>query len=204
MDKPVIGLTGPTGAGKSTVAKSFRKQGCQVVDADRTARTIADRPECFARLKEVFGTDLERNDGTLDRQALAARAFASPEETEKLNAITHPAIIAECRRQLTEAKASDCTAVILDAPLLFETGAQKLCDATVAVITPDASRLHRIMARDGISEAAAKERMSAQHGIDFYRSNADYLFDGSLDWSIFDKEVCALLERILRDFHEKA
>lgn len=204
MSKPIIGLTGPTGAGKSTVAKSFLKQGCRIVDADRTARTIADQPECLTQLKRVFGADIEREDGTLDRQALAVRAFASPEETAKLNAVTHPAIIAECKRQLAEANASDCIAVILDAPLLFETDAQKLCDATVAVITPDASRLRRIMARDGITEAAAKERMSVQHGNDFYRSNADYLFDGSTDWSVFDNAVRTLLERILRDFHEKA
>lgn len=203
MSKPVIGLTGPTGAGKSTVAAAFRKLGCAVVDADRVARSVVDRPDCLTRLKDAFGADIIRRDGTLDRHELARRAFSSPESTRKLNDVTHPVIIAECRRQIETARSTECKAVILDAPLLFESGKQSLCDATVGVITPDSSRLKRIMARDGISEEAARQRMAAQHGNDYFRRNAGYTFDGSTDWNIFDEAVGALLGRIMRELNEK-
>ncbi len=204
MGKPVIGLTGPTGAGKSTVAAAFRKLGCAVIDADRVARDMVKDPGCLAQLKEIFGADIVAQDGLLDRRKLAARAFSSPENTRKLNAVTHPAIIRECTRQIEAAAAGDCRAVILDAPLLFESGTQDLCGATVAVITPDASRLKRIMARDGISEEDAARRMAAQHGNDYYRERADYTFDGSTPWPVFDETVAALLDRIMGDLDEQA
>jgi dephospho-CoA kinase len=204
LRKPIIGLTGPTGAGKSTVAAAFRKLGCAVVDADRVARDIVQNPDCLARLKETLGDDIAAADGTLDRRKLAERAFSTPENTKKLNDVTHPAIIRECKRQLAEAAASDCKAVILDAPLLFESGTENLCDATVAVITPDASRLKRIMARDGISEKDAALRMAAQHGNDYYKERADFTFDGSTPWDVFDETVANLLNRIMGDTNEEA
>ena len=206
MNKPpVIGLTGPTGAGKSTVAAAFRKLGCAVVDADRTARLVTDRPECLARLQEAFGRGIVEPDGHLSRKELARRAFSSPENTRLLNEITHPAIVSACREQVEQAQSSgECRAVILDAPLLFESGTQHLCDATVAVITPDDSRRKRIMARDGISEDAARRRMAAQHDNVYYRRNAGYTFDGSTAWDIFDEAAAALLGRVMRDLNEKA
>lgn len=203
MNRPVIGLTGPTGAGKSTVATAFRKLGCTIVDADRVARTVVSRPDCLAELKDAFGSDIARPGGSLDRQKLARRAFSSPENTRKLDGITHPAILAECRKQIEAALAAECKAVILDAPLLFESGTQSLCDATVAVITPDSSRLKRIMARDGISENDARQRMAAQHGNDYFRRNADYTFDGGTDWSVFNEAVGTLLNRIMGEQDEK-
>jgi dephospho-CoA kinase len=204
LRKPVIGLTGPTGAGKSTVAAAFLKLGCAIVDADRVARDIVKDADCLSRLKEIFGEDIAAEDGTLDRRKLAERAFSTPENTKKLNDVTHPAIIRECKRQLAEAAEGDCKAVILDAPLLFESGTQNLCDATVAVITPDASRLKRIMARDGISEKDAALRMAAQHGNVYYQDKADFIFDGSTPWDIFDEAAANLLDRIMRDTNEEA
>lgn len=204
MRKPVIGLTGPTGAGKSTVAAAFRKLGCAIVDADRVARDIVKDADCLSRLKETFGGDIAAADGTLDRRKLAERAFSTPENTKKLNGVTHPAIIRECERQLAAAAEGDCKAVILDAPLLFESGTQALCDATVAVITTDSSRLKRIMARDGIPEEDATLRMAAQHGNDYFSERADFIFDGSTPWDIFDEAVTNLLDRIMRDTNEEA
>jgi dephospho-CoA kinase len=201
--KPIIGLTGPTGAGKSAVAAAFHRHGCAVVDADQVARKTAEEPHCLSMLKEAFGKTIIRADGSLDRHALADLAFSSPKNTEKLNSITHPAILSECKKQLSAATCSDSVAVILDAPLLFECGAQKFCNATVAVITPDSSRLGRIMARDGVTEVEAKERMASQHGNEYYLKLADYSFDGSIEWSILDDKASELLKRILRDFYER-
>ncbi len=204
MLSPVLGLTGPTGAGKSTVAAALKKLGCAVVDADRLAREAVAMPECRAALQEEFGADIVEPDGTLDRRLLARRAFSDPERTKALNRITHPAIIKESVRRLRQAQETGAAAVILDAPLLFESGAESLCDATIAVVAPDAVRLARVMARDGIAAEQAEERMRAQHGVSYFEEHADYTFDGTADWSVFDGAVKALLERILRDLYEKS
>ena len=198
MADMVIGLTGPTGAGKSTAASIFVKLGCVAVDADIIARDTVNNNDCLKKLKTAFGADIA-GIGGLDRKKLAKIAFSSAENTEKLNAITHPAIMEESRRQINAAKNSNARAVIFDAPLLFESGADMLCDTTVAVIAPIASRLKRIMARDNISEELAKARMDAQHGSSYYKERAQYCFDGSTDWSILEEKVGELLRLILKE-----
>lgn len=165
----VIGLTGPTGAGKSTVAAVWREAGLPVIDADRLARQVtAPGSLCLAQLAEAFSPAILRPDGTLDRAALAARAFASPEETARLNAITHPAIVARIRQALEEAADAGHPAAVIDAPLLFEAGVDALCSRIVAVLAPRELRLARVMARDGLSRAAAEQRMAAQPPDSFY------------------------------------
>ena len=204
MGKPyVIGLTGPTGAGKSTVAQALRRLGCVIVDADAAARSVTEQPQCLLKLKEAFGADIVGSDGILDRKALSKRAFAGPETTRLLNSITHPAIFETCIRQIREAQQAGCKAVILDAPLLFESGAERLCDAAIAVTAPPESRLKRIMARDNIGKGLARARMEAQHGEEYYTARAGYTFSGSTDWSVLDQKAGELLEKILENLDQK-
>lgn len=204
MGKPhVIGLTGPTGAGKSTVAQALRRLGCVIVDADAAARSVTEQPGCLSKLKETFGADVVGPDGILDRKILSKRAFSSPEATRLLNSITHPAIFEACIRQIREAQQAGCRAVILDAPLLFESGAERLCDAAIAVTASTGSRLKRIMARDNIDKELARARMEAQHGETYYTARAGYTFSGSTDWSVLDQKAGELLERILEDLDQK-
>lgn len=165
----VLGLTGSTGAGKSTVAAMWREMGVPVIDADAAARRVtAPGSPCLARLAEVFSPAILTPDGALDRAALAERAFASPEATKTLNAITHPAILTVIRQQLEAAADSGHPAAVLDAPLLFEAGADNLCHHIVAVTAPADVRLERICARDGLSPEAARQRMAAQPDDAFY------------------------------------
>lgn len=201
MFKPVIGLTGPIGAGKSTVASFLRENGCAVVDADLLAREVALRPECLAKLKEAFGADITGEDGALDRRLLAQRAFATHENATRLNAITHPVIIAEAEKRIAEAKTGGAKAVVLEAILLFESGADRLCDACVAVTAPDSVRLRRVIARDGISEDAARARMNNQHEAAYYTERAAYSFDGSAAWNELPAKAAELLDTILGDLH---
>lgn len=176
-----LGLTGPTGAGKTTVARLLEQNGIPLVDADAIARTVTEKGSpVLSALADAFGNDILFPDGSLDRRALAAVAFSSKENTEKLNAVTHPAILARIRRALADA-AGD--AVILDAPLLFETGLDALCDHTAAIVADEAVRLARITARDGISEEAAKKRMAVQPDTAFYAARADILLYNNGDRS---------------------
>ena len=202
MNKPVIGLTGPTGAGKSTVASVFRKLGCAVIDADALAREAVRTPECLKALCREFGADLVAPDGSLDRSLLAKRAFFSPERTERLNQITHPVIKSETIRRIAEFRNSGARAIVLDAPLLFEGGADSLCDTTVAVTAPAETRLRRIMKRDGITEEAAKERMHAQRPNEFYEKRAKHIFDGCTDCAVLESGIKRLLEQILGEENE--
>ena len=176
-----LGLTGPTGAGKSTVARLLEQNGIPLVDADAIARTVTEKGSpVLSALADTFGKDILFPDGSLDRRALAAVAFSSKENTEKLNAVTHPAILARIRRALADATGD---AVVLDAPLLFETGLDALCDHTAAIVADEAVRLARITVRDGISEEEAKKRMAVQPDTAFYAARADILLYNNGDRS---------------------
>lgn len=182
--KPVVlGLTGPTGSGKSAVADVLKSHGAVIIDADKVAREVVEKGEpCLTALVEEFGADILNADGTLDRRALAAKAFASDEQTARLTALTHPFILARMREELAEAEAAGAALIVVDAPLLFESKFDSVCDNTVAVLAPREARLARICARDGISEKAAAARMARQPDDDFYAARATRLIrnDGDL------------------------
>nr|WP_319487923.1 dephospho-CoA kinase [uncultured Caproiciproducens sp.] len=200
MTKLVIGLTGPTGAGKSTVAAAFKNAGCLIIDADQIARqTIADE-KCLAALKIEFGNDIVGKDNSLNRGLLAQRAFANKKNAERLNAITHPIIKQEVVRQIEVYRKSGAKAIVLDAPLLFESGADSLCTASVAVTAPAEVRLYRIVNRDAISPELARARMGTQRENAYYNERAQYLLDGTMSLSDIQVKVNQLLEQIIGDY----
>lgn len=165
----IIGLTGPTGAGKSTAARWFADRGCAVIDCDAVAREIVQvGSPVLAQLAEAFSPAVLRPDGSLDRAALAHIAFADADTTARLNAITHPAILTRVRNDIEQACAEGYRAAVIDAPLLYESGFDAACDAVVAVLADCRVRRMRIMERDGIDEAAAVRRMGAQPEDGFY------------------------------------
>lgn len=165
----VVGLTGPTGAGKSTVADTWRQMGIPIIDTDQLARNVVvPGSPCLKKLVDAFSTEILNEDGSLNRAALANTAFSSPENGNRLNAITHPAILALTQQKLEEAADAGHPVAVVDAPLLFEAGFDTICHHIVAVTAPAEQRLTRIMARDHLTENAAKLRMSAQQSDDFY------------------------------------
>ena len=193
-----IGLTGPTGAGKSTVSVAFLKAGLRIIDADLLARQVTEKGSpALPLLADTFGTDILRADGTLDRQLLAARAFADADATAKLNAITHPAITELLQRQLRALELQNVTAAVIDAPLLFEAEWHRFCDITVAVLADHAVRRARIMERDGISSVAADIRMSAQPDETFYKQRADKIVYNDGDTATLQQRCAALLTEIV-------
>ena len=178
----ILGLTGPSGAGKSEVARVLEEKGYPLVDADSLVREV-QRPgsPCLAALAEAFSPDILRPDGSLDRQKLAALAFCSPEQTQRLNRIVHPAVIALSEERFRQAAEAGAEAAVLDAPLLVESGMDRLCGRTVAVLAPAGERLRRIRQRDGLTEEQAKIRMGAQPSDDYYTARASLVIrnDGS-------------------------
>ena len=184
----IIGLTGQTGAGKSTVSKILEKYGCYHIDADKVAHDILENDkEVQEKLKERFGEDIIDKDGKINRKILAARAFADNESTLALNAITHPAVNNKIQNIIMVQKEYGTKAVIIDAIALFESGEAKLCDYTVAVTAPRDVRLERIIARDKISVSRANERINAQKDESFFTLNADYIINNSEPYNIYEE-----------------
>ncbi len=183
MNKPIIiGLTGPTGSGKSVVATAFAECGVGVISADACAREVVQPGQpCLAELVKTFSTDILHEDGTLDRAKLAAIAFADPAKTQALNRVTHPAICALMQSRAQQMFENGCKVIAFDSPQLFEAGQDTDCDKTVAVLAERSQRLARIVARDGISEQAALLRINAQPDDDFYRQRADVIWENNGD-----------------------
>jgi len=192
----IIGLTGPTGAGKSTVAGILGALGCAVIDCDRTARQVlVDCEPCVRELRQEFGDDIVAENGSVDRALLARRAFSSHEKTRRLNEITHPWILRRVRREIDGWKAEGREFIIVDAPLLFESGAEKLCDRILAVITPLPVRLERIIRRDNIDREMALSRIRAQQEDAYYTERSDACLRGDEDPGELRRQAAALLER---------
>lgn len=172
----IIGLTGLTGAGKSTVAQRLMAYGCYHIDADKVARNVINNNENVKnKLKARFGEDVVNSDGTINRPVLASRAFADEDSTNDLNSITHPAVTEEIQSIIKDMKEVGYRAVIIDAIALFESGEDALCDFTVAVVAPLDIRLERIMKRDNLTEEKALERINAQKDESFFTTKADFV-----------------------------
>ncbi len=176
----VIGLTGPSGAGKSTVARGFSAFGLPIIDADEVYRELLVPPSpCLDALSAAFGKEILLSNGTLHRKKLAAIVFSDKERLTELNAITHRFIMAEIRARLSELRKRQTPAAVLDAPQLFEAGADKDCNIIVAVLADKRLRLERLVRRDGLTVEEALRRMDAQKSDLFFRTQADYIIENN-------------------------
>lgn len=172
----VFGLTGKTGAGKSTVALKMQSMGFYVIDGDKIARSITEKGKsALKELAKEFGCDIIRSDGSLDRKLLASRAFKDKESTAKLNGITHPIIKAEFEKELQNAENEGYSFALIDAAALLESSCKDLCEKIIVVTAPKEIRLHRILERDSITKEQAETRMNAQFPDEYYFSKADII-----------------------------
>ena len=172
----IIGITGGTGCGKTTLLQELKKLGALVLDCDAIYhRLLQENPQLLADIESRFpGTVVE---GTLKRKALGAIVFTDKTALADLNRITHRAIKAEVLRQL-----EGQTLVAIDAIGLFESGLAELCDVTVAVTAPTEQRIRRLMEREEITQQYAQSRIDAQPDNDWFRSKCNYTLenDGTL------------------------
>ena len=165
----VIGITGPSGAGKTTALAVLRELGALVFDCDVLYHDLLKNDPALTAAIEAAFPGVVR-DGVLDRKALGAIVFADPAALQRLNAVTHPLVKAELLRRMTATKADP---VAIDAIGLFEGGLAELCDVTVAIVAPEAARLSRLMTRDGLTEEAARARMRAQRSAEEFETLCD-------------------------------
>ena len=185
---PVIyGLTGQTGAGKTTVAEALKEKGYLVIDCDKIARKVVEKGSLVLdELKAVFGEDIIDPKGELIRSALAKKAFADEKSRQKLNAVTHPAITKMTVQKISE-NFSGHKGVIVDAAAIFDSELVRYCTQMIVVTAPEAERMKRIMLRDGIDETAAMLRIKAQPDEEYYKERADILVRNYEPYSISDE-----------------
>ena len=172
----IIGITGQTGAGKSSVCALLKSFGFYQIDADQIAKSLYQKGAPLLKdLEKTFGSQVLTMDGDVDKKELALAAFSSSEQTQKLNALVHPLVTEKINAILKDQEAKDTKAVLIDAIALFESGEDALCDFTIGVLAPEDIRMERIMKRDGISEREALLRMRIQPDEQFYIGRCDRL-----------------------------
>jgi dephospho-CoA kinase len=185
-----VALTGGIGSGKTTISTMFETLGVPVIDTDAIAReVVAPNQPLLAEILRVFGPDLRRADGSLDRAALRQRVFTDPALRRRLEAITHPAIDAAMQQRLA-ALPDQTPYVLLVIPLLLEAGWQDRFDRVLLVDCPETLQVERLVARDGIDADAAWRMVRSQASREARRQAADDVIenDGSLDqWALAER-----------------
>ena len=190
----IIGLTGPTGAGKSTVSAAAEQFGLRVVNCDLLARKAVEKgTEGLKAVTAVFGNGILEKDGSLNRKELAAVAFKTPENTELLNKTLLPHIVKLVKEETNSKNA------LLDAPTLFESGLNSECVKTIAVLADKKLREERITARDNITKQQALLRINAGKSDDFYKTHADCIIYNNGD----ENAVITRFSNILKEITEE-
>lgn len=167
QNKYVIGITGDIGAGKSTVTNYLLSKGYYVIDADKIAREVVEYDGIKKQLEQSFN-DVIHN-GVLDRKKLGEIVFHDPQSLNTLNSIMHPVIIENINNRIT---ASDETYIFVDAPLLYESGLDKLCDVVIYLEMSFDKRINRIVSRDRISMSLAEKKIRSFKGSDYKKSHS--------------------------------
>jgi dephospho-CoA kinase len=192
----IVGLTGGAASGKSLVLRAFMELGAYVIDCDVLSReAVIPCSKAWWEIVRVFGDDMLSKDLAIDRKKLRAIVFSDPKQRAALEAIVHPEVRRKCVERIEAIKKIDKepdTLVVVDVPLLIETGMQADFDTVIVVYVSEETQMKRLMARDGITKAAARELIGLQRPLQEKLQFADYVLsnDGTRDET--EKQVSAL------------
>jgi dephospho-CoA kinase len=196
--KPIIGIAGGIGSGKSFVARLFADEGCLVIAADDQVRALYADPGVKQTLRDWWGDAVFNSRGEVDRHAVALRVFDRPDEKERLETLIHPRVAA--MRDAAMARAADdpqVVAFVWDIPLLFEVGLADRCDAIVFVDAPLEQRLARVGQTRGWEETELLRREKLQHPLDNKRRMSNDILQNTADVGFARRQVREILTRIL-------
>jgi len=187
----IVGLTGGIASGKSSAAKIFIKLGVRLVDSDVLARVVVEpgRP-ALARIRERFGGGVKDADGTLSRERLRDIVFHDARALADLNSIVHPAVYAEMAREIAKyRKDPGETILMLDVPLLYESGGEGIVDKVAVVWIDRETQIRRLMGRDGFSREDAINRIEKQMDLDEKKQRADFVIDNTGTFEDLERRV---------------
>ena len=200
----IAGLTGMSGAGKTTACAVFARAGFCVIDCDIVARRVVDRGKpALAEIAAAFSDDVITPEGTLDRAKMGSIVFSDAEKLKLLDRIIYPYITFYLAAAVRELSRFGGNMIMLDAPTLFESGADIMCDVIVSVTADVKLCAERIMKRDGISREKAEARLSAQHDAAFFRQNSRYCVENGGDIADFEKRLAETASAVKEIFFEK-
>lgn len=174
----IIGITGNSGSGKSTISKLISKNyEAKIIDADKIAKEMTkNNGEYLQAIRQAFGNDVIKNN-ELDRKKLVDIVFLNRTEKEKLDGLTFEYVVEEIKKELEANQNLDYQYIILDVPLLFESKLDKLCDYTIGVIAPKTEKIKRICKRDKLSKEKALQRLNSQPNDEFFAKNCDIVIN---------------------------
>ena len=196
----IIGITGPSGSGKSVLCRFLSENGVFCIDADEVYHSLLVPPsECFDAIRRAFGDGVFGADGGLDRAALASLVFNDAQKLELLNSTVLEYVLAKIREIIADYREQGAKTVAVDAPTLIESGFDKECDIVVSVIAPPEERKERIIERDTISEQRASERIKAQKSDEFYITHSDVVLQNDGTTEQLKRAVESLLGRLMEE-----
>ena len=199
QEKPIIGILGGIGSGKSTVAELFAQLGCVVIDADKIAHQALEEPRIKQKILDFFGQKILDTSGQIDRKALADIAFGDKEKLSKLNSIIHPLVLHRCERLLeTYNSHAQVKAIVLDMPLLLEAGWQNHCNRLVFVDCKDELRADRAK-KIGIFNKNQLIRENFQISLDNKTKVSDNTIDNNSDLSALVEQVTEIFSNIIEN-----
>ena len=199
QEKPIIGILGGIGSGKSTVAELFAQLGCVVIDADKIAHQALEEPRIKQKILDFFGQKILDTSGQIDRKALADIAFGDKEKLSKLNSIIHPLVLHRCERLLeTYNSHAQVKAIVLDMPLLLEAGWQNHCNRLVFVDCKDELRADRAK-KIGIFNKNQLIRENFQISLDNKAKVSDNTIDNNSDLSALVEQVTEIFSNIIEN-----
>lgn len=187
----ILGITGGSGCGKTTLLNIVRERGGLVLDCDEIYHRLLKTDEALLRSIEARFPEAVK-EGVLRRKTLGALVFADESALKDLNRITHGAV----KREVMGLLETEPRLAAIDAIALFEGGLAELCDTTVAVTAPEAQRIRRLMARDGISESYARSRIAAQHDEGWFREKCDFVLENDGTEAAFRQKCLAFLAEL--------
>ena len=194
----IIGLTGQTGAGKSTVRDILQSKGAAVIDADRVAHDITDNNiDCIYDIVNRFSCLVLDEKGKINRKALGKRVFSDPKELAALNKIIFPYILDAIEHEVLGYIAKGSEDIVIDGATIIESGCGKMCDVLVSVVAEEETRITRIIKRDGISKSDAERRVFAQKPEDFYTENSDFVINNDSTPAELVRGVNSVLKNML-------
>ena len=198
LGRPVIGLTGGIGAGKSAVARMLAALGGEVSDSDRDVGEVLAIPEVVRTLRDWWGDGIVDADGRIDRAEVARRVFADADERRRLEALVHPLVHDRRRIRFADAAAA-AKFFVIDAPLLFEAGLDRECDVVWFVDAPIEARRDRVRVHRGWNDAELERRESHQWSIAEKRDRSDVVLENDDTLDALEVRVCDALASLLRD-----
>jgi dephospho-CoA kinase len=196
--KPIpIGLTGSIATGKSTVSRMLSELGATIIDADKIAfdAVLSGKP-AWQKIIDYFGENILLGSGEIDRMALGDIIFNDPDKKHALNCIVHPEVFSEMARQVDEAAKNPDAVIILDVPLLIESGMHKGMSDVILVYTPEEVQLERLMARDNIISTAAMAKIRSQMSVEEKKRHATIIIDNSFSFKETHEQVIKVFNQL--------